>query len=291
MKFLFGFTPIAILLMFNFTYSQQKTLEGKIVDKESGEPLIYVNIGIPEQHTGTVSNRSGDYEIKLPLNILETDTVVFSFVGYKTIRRPIANLQKKDQKIQMEVEENQLNEVVLETKKLKHKKLGRTNKGLGLMHWNFYSAKEKDVDDRLSKELGMNFKLHKNCRLEKFNFAITTNEFKSLKFRINIYSLTNDQPDSLLISQNIIFELSNEITGWQTIDLSPYNLYLEEHIGEFLLTIQWVESKKENEKSKYFAIPASKSPFHKIYFRDKAMDKWISQTGSLSMYLDAKCSN
>jgi len=94
-----------------------------------------------------------------------------------------------------------------------------------------------------------------------------------------------------LISDNIIFKIENEQTGWQSVDLSPYDIYLKEEIGEFLLTIQWVESKKAKPDSKFFSIPASKSPFHKIYLRDKAMDNFESQTGSLSMYLDAKCSN
>lgn len=272
------------------TFSQTNKIEGNISDTNNN-PLPYVNIGIPNKHVGTVSNENGHFQIKLTPEISDNDTVVFSYIGYRSVDRLVSEIKKSENKITMNPKENKLDEVVVEIKKLKEKKLGRTNRGLGLMHWNFYSAKEKDVDDRLSKELGMNFKLHKNCRLEKFNFAITTNEFKSLKFRINIYDLKSDQPDSLLISQNIIFELKNEVTGWQSIDLSPYNIYLKEDIDQFLLTIQWVESEKENEKSKYFAIPASKSPLHKIYFRDKAMGKWISQTGSLSMYLDAKCSD
>jgi hypothetical protein len=279
------------IILISTGFSQENKLKGKITDKNE-KTLPFVNIGIPMKHIGTVSNENGDYLLKIPSNILEIDTVVFSYIGYKTIKKSVAEL--KDQKgisIQMETEENQLDEVVFETKKFKHKRLGRTNKGLGFMHFNFYTAYEKEVDDRLSKELGMNFKLRKNCRLEKFNFAISQNEFKTLKFRINIYNLIDGKPQDLLISDNIIIGIENRETGWKSIDLKPYNIYLKEELDEFLVTLQWVESEKSKPDSKYFAIPASKSPLHKVYFRDKAMDNFESQTGSLSMYLDAKCSN
>lgn len=270
-------------------FSQEIKLEGKITDS-SNLALPFVNIGIPMKHIGTVSNKNGDYSLEIPSNTLENDSVVFSYIGYKTIKKSVAELKSQEVKlIQMEIEENQLDEIVFETKKLKEKKLGRTNKGLGFMQFNFYTTKEKEVNDRLSKELGMNFKLKKNCRLDKFNFAISQNEFKSLKFRINIYNLIDGEPQDLLISDNIIFEVNKEI-GWKSIDLNPYNIYLKEELDDFLLTIQWVESEKLEPESKFFSLPASKSPFHKVYYREKALDSWKIQTGSLSMYLDARCS-
>ena len=55
------------------------------------------------------------------------------------------------------------------------------------MHTNFYTYEEKGVDDRLSKEIGMKFKLQNDCKINDLNFNITSNEFSSLKFRLNIY--------------------------------------------------------------------------------------------------------
>ena len=184
-------TCFLALILIATGISQEVILKGKITDSNN-IGLPFVNIGIPKKNTGTVSNENGEYKLKIPSNILENDTVVFSYIGYKTINKSIADLKnQKAISIQMETEENQLEEVVFETKKFKNKKLGRTSKGIGLMHFSFYTVYEKEIDDRLSKELGMNFKLRKNCRLENFNFAISQNEFKTLKFRINIYSLTN----------------------------------------------------------------------------------------------------
>jgi len=172
-------TCILFLILVSKGFSQEIFLQGKIIDKNS-ETLPFVNIGIPNKNTGTVSNENGTFNLKIPLNISEKDTVVFSYIGYKTIKKSVAELKGQPGKtIQMETEENQLEEVVLETKKFKNKKLGRTGKGLGFMHFNYYTAKEKEVDDRLSKEIGMNFKLKNNCRLEKFNFAISLTNLKN----------------------------------------------------------------------------------------------------------------
>ncbi|MDT0644922.1 carboxypeptidase-like regulatory domain-containing protein [Zunongwangia sp. F363] len=288
MKRIYTITTI-IFLCLNSLFSQTTSISGKIISEENNAPLSYVNIGIPNKNLGTVSREDGSFTLKLPREIVEKDTLIFSYIGYETQKIATSKLKTSGNEVILKPAKTYLDEVVLETQELKAKKIGRTNTGLGLMHYNFYTADEKDVDDRLSKELGMNLKLRRNCRLEKFNFAVTSNDFKSLKFRINIYNIKNNEPDSLLISNNIIFELKDKENGWQSVDLDPYNIYLKEEVEEIMVSIQWLESVKAEKDSKYFAIAASQSPFHKVYFRNKAMDSWASQTGSLSMYIDAKC--
>lgn len=266
-------------------------LAGIIIDKTNNAPLAYVNIGIPDTGIGTVSNGKGGYSLKIPENIKDNDSVSFSFMGYKSEKKSIKDLRGPKVEIYLQPQENVLSEVVLKTKGLKEKRLGRTNRGLGLMHYNYYTTKEEEVDDRLGKELGMNIKLRKSCRFEKFNFAVSMNEFTRLKLRLNFYALKNGQPDSLLISDNIIIELKEKANGWHSIDLKPYDIFFKEELGEVLMTLQWIESEKAAKDSKFFAIPVSKSPFHTIYYRDKAMDSWKSRTGSVSMYVDARCRN
>ena len=268
--------------------AQEKLLSGVITDAENNRPLPYVNIGISDKSVGTVSNEKGEFRLKLPSNVRGNDTLVFSYIGYDTVKKLVSDLNSPVQ-ITMNSSEDQLEEVVLETKAAKPKRIGRTNNGLGLMHYNFYTVYEEDVDDRLSKELGMKFRLNKDCRLEKFNVSISQNEFKTLKFRLNIYTLKDDLPNKLIISDNIIFELKDEQTGWYTVDLDQYDIFLREELETVVITIQWVESEKADAESKIFSIPVSQSPFNKVYFREKAMDSWKSQTGRVSMYIDAMC--
>ncbi len=73
--------------------------------------------------------------------------------------------------------------------------------------FNYY---EKDVDDRLSKEIGMKFKLKKDCKINDLNFNINSNEFSSLKFRLNFYKIENGFPTILIFEKDIVFEIKDE---------------------------------------------------------------------------------
>ncbi|GHA36317.1 hypothetical protein GCM10007103_17290 [Salinimicrobium marinum] len=283
------FLFLVLLICFSLNaIAQEKLISGAIKDAESNQPLAYVNIGIFNKSIGTVSSEKGEFRLKLPANVQGSDTLVFSYIGYDAVKKLVSDLNSPVQ-ISMNASEDQLEEVVLDTKAAKPKRIGRTNNGLGLLHYNFYTVYEEDVDDRLSKELGMKFRLNKDCRVEKFNLSISQNEFKTLKFRLNIYSLKDDLPDELLISDNIIFELKDKQIGWYTVDLDQYDIFLREELETVVISIQWVESEKADTESKFFSIPGSQSPFNKVYSRDKAMDSWKSQTGRLSMYIDAMC--
>lgn len=281
-------TCLICLLIYSFAVSQQK-ITGRVVDSGTQKPLPYVNIGIHDKNIGTVSAEDGKFSLELNSNFKESDTIQFSYIGYSTYKTVYQNLKSTNNKVALKPIEYLIDEVAIQPRKMADKTFGRKSKGLGLMHWNFYSAKEKNVDDRLSKELGMSFKIREACRLNTFNFAISTNEFKNLKFRLNIYSLKEGKPDSLIISDNIIFQLKDQVINWYSVDLQPFKIYIDGLNEEILVTIQWVASEKATKESKYFAVPAGKSPFHKIYYREKAMDEWKSQNGNLSMYLDAKC--
>lgn len=184
-----------------------------------------------------------------------------------------------------------LDEVIISAKNMEFKamKLGRSSKGLGLTHANFYTYYEKDVDDRLSKEMGMKIKIKKNCHIKDLNFNITSNDFQSLKFRVNFYRIDDGKPSDLIVFKNMIFEIKDNFLGWFKVDLEPYEIFLKEETQEVAVTIQWLESVKKDEKSKYFSFSTASSPTHTAYFREKAMDTWTSSGQSLSFYLNARC--
>ncbi|WP_339917649.1 carboxypeptidase-like regulatory domain-containing protein [Yeosuana marina] len=272
-------------------HSQEKIILGKVLNFDDSEPLAYVNIGIKNKTVGTVSNSNGSFKLLLNDKVTSKDTVVFSYIGFKTKKYLISELNKIKEPIFLQPQNMELNEVVVNSKKikLKPKKIGRTSKGLGLLHSNFYTYYEKDVDDRLSKEKGMKFKIRRNCHVKDLNFNITSNDFKSLKFRVNFYKIENELPTDLIVKKNLIFEIKDNFLGWFKVDLEPYDIYLKEDIEEVAVTIQWLESVKTNKKSKYFAISTSASPTHTAYSRDKAMDSWNKSGQNLSFYLNAMC--
>jgi len=284
------FLSIIFLFINVISYSQEQIISGKVWNFENNELLAYVNIGIKNKTVGTVSNNNGLFKLLLNDKVISKDTVVFSFIGFKTERYLVSELYNSNT-ISLHPENTKLDEVVLSSKKvkLKPKKIGRSSKGLGLMHYNFYTYYEKDVDDRLSKELGMKFNVRRDCHIKDLNFNITSNNFKSLKLRVNIYNVKNGLPKDLIVQENIVFEIKNNFLGWFKVDLEPYEINFKEEVGEVAVTIQWLESIKENEKSKYFSISTASSPTHTAYFREKAMDSWNKGGQSLSFYLNAIC--
>lgn len=271
------------------SFSQDKTINGEIKDAETKSYLQYANIGISNKNAGTVSNSNGKFSLKLNESINENDLVSFSYVGYQTKTIAISKLNSLNNVIELEPEKNQLDEVVVKFVKPKPKIFGRNSKGFGLMHFNFYSYYEKDVDDRLSKEIGMKFKLRKDCKINDLNFNITSNEFSSLKFRLNFYKIENGFPTEPIIDKDIVFEIKDEFKGWFKLDLKPYEIYLDKETEDIAITIQWVESKKANEKSKYFGISTAMSATETSFFREKSMDSWKKSGQSLSFYLNTMC--
>lgn len=279
-----------VLVLYNSNcYSQEKVINGEIKDIENRTLLQYVNIGIANKGVGTVSNSKGIFSLRLNEKIKENDTITFSYIGFKTKKIVLIELNQSNNIVELEPEINNLNEIVVKFVKPKPKKFGRSSKGFGLMHFNFYSYYEKNVDDRLSKEIGMKFKLKKDCKINDLNFNITSNEFKSLKFRLNFYKIENGLPSKIIIEKDIIFEIKDGFIGWYNLDLKPFEIYLDKEMEDIAITIQWVESVKRNEKSKYFSISTAMSTTETSFFREKAMDNWKKSGQSLSFYLNTMC--
>lgn len=277
-----------LAISFN-SFSQDKIINGEIKNATNKTALAYANIGIANKNTGTVSNAKGKFSLKINDKVNTDDAVSISYVGYKTKIIALSKLNLINNIIELEPEKNQLEEVAVKFVKPKPKRIGRSSKGLSMMHTNFYSFYEKDVDDRLSKELGMKFKLKKDCKINDLNFNITTNDFSSLKFRLNFYKVENGFPTELIVEKDIVFEIKDKFLGWYTLDLKPYVIYLDKETEDIAITIQWVESKKANEKSKYFSISTAMSVTETAFFREKTMDQWKKSGQSLSFYLNASC--
>ncbi len=267
-------------------FGQQAQITGSTATTENDSILPYVNIGIAGTPTGTISNSRGAFTLKLPESYNPDGMVTFSHIGYETQQYNIASLLNKQNRIALHPKAEVLEGVTLNLKAPKKRKLGRSATGLSLMHQNFYSASEAEIDDRLGKEMGMKLKLGGNCRVNALNFNITSNEFAAIKFRVNFYKVEGGVPAGLMFEEEITCEVKDGYLGWFAVDLKPYDLYLPKELGDVAVTIQWLESTKTTETGKFFALSTAMSPFDTFYYREKGMDKWLSFNSSLSFYLD-----
>ncbi len=77
-------TTLFLLFLSIASFAQ---IEGKITDSK-GKPLSFVSVYLDKTITGTTSNDDGQYE----LNVKKTGDyiVVFQFLGYKTVKKPVS---------------------------------------------------------------------------------------------------------------------------------------------------------------------------------------------------------
>lgn len=68
-------------------FSQKVTLSGKIVDKDSGEPLPYASIVLKGKATGTIANNDGAFDFHFPAEN-RMDIIVVSMLGYENYEAP-----------------------------------------------------------------------------------------------------------------------------------------------------------------------------------------------------------
>ena len=104
---------LGCLLLFLFaavtsTYAQvAKQYSGTVMDADSNEPIIGVNVTLKDAQTGTVTDLSGKFSISAPVG----STLLFSYIGYVTKEVKLGT--NTSLKITMQEDQNQLSEVVV----------------------------------------------------------------------------------------------------------------------------------------------------------------------------------
>ncbi|AVI51527.1 hypothetical protein C5O00_10260 [Pukyongia salina] len=100
------------VLLSTFGFSQQKyTLSGTVLEEETGETLIGVNVIIPELRTGAITNEYGFYSITLPEG---TYDVTYSGLGLETQVVTIQLTENLRRNISLANDAEQLDEVIIE---------------------------------------------------------------------------------------------------------------------------------------------------------------------------------
>lgn len=97
-------------------FGQQVELIGKLTDKETKEPLIGAYISVPNRSIGTTSDDKGFYKLNLKK---DTVTLVFEYVGYKTIEKKLFVGKNMELNLSMQVDKTNLKEVIVEANSVK----------------------------------------------------------------------------------------------------------------------------------------------------------------------------
>ena len=256
-------------------------LHGIITDQQTKQPLGYASIGILDKPVGTISDSLGYFELIVGKEYLD-DRLQVSMIGYYPVKMPIRELIKADGPLVINLTKKvtQLHEVII-TNQFKHTEIfGRQSSGVLLQA---SIIPKGDKAPTIGAESGLKIQAkHYPALLDNFNFYLSANNFKYIKFRLNIYSLKNNFPDSLLFNKEILVSLNNYKTGWTKIDLTSYHMVIN---MDCAATLQWVDYNKDMVKEPQVLIPAGVSFSHVCYFRITSQDKWKSLKGNFSFYV------
>lgn len=104
-----------------FAQSNNATLFGKVTD-EKGKPLELTNISLKNSSIGTVSNRDGEYLLRIPAK--KPVVIVFSMIGYQSLEKTIT--ASEEQRIEMNISIQQIDQEIGEVQITQHRR-NKTN--------------------------------------------------------------------------------------------------------------------------------------------------------------------
>jgi len=233
------------------------------------------NIGVLNKPLGTVSNEKGKFSLNIYKNYIQ-DTLKVSCLGYKSkelLIKDLLNDKSNGIKISLDNYTEKLKEIIITSRKLKtytkgKKRINSKNK--------VYFAIPSIKDLNLGSEIGRKFSLGKKkpSILENFKFYLVENNFKHLKFRLNIYSIKNKRPEKKLNGSNILVNVDNSFKGWVNVNLIKYGLKVKQDI---IITIEWINTSKDGNKLSLPIIIPSISSTH--YYKYGTQAKWKKYGG------------
>lgn len=205
-------------------------VQGTIVNAETGKPVPYVNVGILGQNLGTVSDRNGNFSIELNKQQLE-DTLRFSCIGYQGRVMPLQQFGREKKIIKLKTEQNELQEVTIAAKGLKSRIIGNRTRSKFIS--TPFSYKQ------LGAEIGVKIPIrNKPTYVDSFNFYIPYNQLRGKAlFRLNIYSIKDNNPHHNLLKENILVEVGPGQTGQIVLPLKQYDIILNDDV---IVSLEWV---------------------------------------------------
>lgn len=94
------FTLLLSIVFVQLSFSQEsgkvvETVKGKVINSASNEPVSYTNIGLEGTFFGTASNAEGDFELKIPAEMVGKN-IFFSAVGFVGKKFPVKDLFERE---------------------------------------------------------------------------------------------------------------------------------------------------------------------------------------------------
>jgi len=260
---------IFLLLSIN-VFAQKTSLYGVIVNEQDSTPLSYAALGIKGKEVGAIANEKGEYSFFVPDSLLNSEMIITS-IGYDEQKLKVIDLVRIHT-IKLKPKEIHLSEVYVTAKPFKSKTIGKKKRPI-LTYSHMFDSENPAV------EQGTIFNIPNTTVLKDYNFhIIPSSKFKELKFKLNIYGISNKLPDKVLLNQNILFTVLQ--VGWYHLDLTPYHIEIK-GFKQIAITCQLLNIEKLDSIPFSFGISAYSSPNNWILTRNRSQSDWYSKSGVL----------
>lgn len=146
---------IAVLSCFIFSTPgvSQTVVRGKVTDANSGDPLPFVSVLLKGTTTGTTTDFDGNYLVKTQAPV---DSIVVSYIGYKTRAKKVVRNASQEINFQLEEEVTTLQEIVVHAgenpafavmRNVIDQKTANDKRSLTAYEYDTYTKVEIDVDN------------------------------------------------------------------------------------------------------------------------------------------------
>lgn len=226
---------ITAFLLLAIDGQAQYTLTGKVVSKNSQEPIAFANIGIINTSVGTCGYEDGTFKLIVPKHMVDQE-ITFSAIGYTSTNYIMDTLLLNEVIIRLADNTTILREIQIKPGQQINSDLVGL-KSPGINRWGEALASSNGGSAWATKiEIPEPIIDVKNVSLYIFR-----NDLDSFNIRCRIMSVGTDQlPDRDLLGESVIIR-SKIRKGWVSVDFSPYHLSLAE---DFYLVFEWIMDKR-----------------------------------------------
>lgn len=240
----------------------QTYVKGMIVEKESGLPVPFAGIGLPARSIGTLSKEDGHFSFSVNKSE-DDDSLRVVAIGYKVITIKLSEyLEQKEKKIELDKEASVLDEVVIESKKIKKEILGTTKYSK-----NNCTGFVKGNSNWIGSETALlaGNKEGRKVLIESFSFYIIQNKYSdSLRFRLMFYEASDKKwPRLHTFLRKPVFFKVGQTNGEFTLELKDLNITTTH---DFFISLECLSEEVDISKFCYAGSYHSPSFVRPAYF-------------------------
>lgn len=257
---------ILFLLIVQSTYSQ--TLEGKVIDSVTNQPIEYANITLVTKNKGVYANVNGNYNFDISKHLY--DTLKVSSIGYNSKLIILDKFEnKKNIKLDISLSQKitQLDEVVLNLKKKKYNK-------------KYTIGEDKESNAAVSSLIGyetcvlIENPFSKEGKLDEIYIKLRKRKnsqfIASLNIKFYSFDKINQKPGYELYTKNLIVKPKNR-NYTLNINVKDIDIYLPKE--GMCIGVEFIDP--NNESKKYDVI----GPMYRFTYSTEENLTWSKYRG------------